>query len=156
MRRNVELLKLVVFTVIAVIIELVLITGEKRRNVSPKPDPLALPYKAHRVDEPSFGYIPGRQTYDEKAKRYVIDWKYEWEYQGTTHTMMFCDNPFSQWENYLTTFPEEIDITINKNTGKHYVSKTARAASRSSLAKLLISLFLSGVITSIIFLFWHV
>ena len=58
------------------------------------------------------------------------------------------------WPKSAQTVP--VPITINKNTGKHYVSKTARAASRSSLAKLLISLFLSGIITSIIFLFWHV
>ena len=143
--------KFIIFILIAAGIEVAMLIGEKRRNIALPADPAALPYKARRVDEPSFGYIPGRSTYNEKTQRYVTDWKYEWEYRGEKHTMMFCDDHFSQYEHYLATFPEEIDITIHKETGKYYVSKTARAASRKSFLTLIIPIVLSWIITSMIF-----
>ena len=144
------MVKLIVFTLIAAAIEVVLLVAGKNSRTAEKTDPMAVRYIAHKVTEPSFNYIPGRQTYDEKSKRYVIDWKYEWEYQGKRHSMMFCDNPCSQYEHYLTVFPDEIEIIIHRETGKYYVPTTHRAASRNSLATLLVSMLLSWVITSLI------
>ncbi len=97
------------------------------------------------------GYIPGRSIFDDKSGRVVTDWKYEWEYQGKRHTIMFCDNPNSQYEHYLMTFPDEVDITINKKTGKYYVSKIRRAAGFRSLMLILIPVIISLIITSLIF-----
>ncbi len=146
-----DMMRFIVFVVLTVVLEVLLLSREKSHPSEVKEDPMALPYKAHRVDEPSFGYIPGRSTYDDKSGRYVIDWKYEWEYQGKKHIMMFCDNPNSQWEHYLSTFPEEIDITIHKNTGNHYVSKTVRAAGARSLVQLLVPALISWIVTGLLF-----
>lgn len=145
------MLKLIVFALIAVCIEVILLARDKNQDKPVKEDPMALPYTAYRVDEPGFGYIPGRSTYNEKTKRYVTDWKYEWEYQGKKHTMMVSDDQFSQYEHYMAEFPEETGITIHKKTGKYYVSKSTRAASRHSLFILLFSMVLSWIITSMIF-----
>ena len=145
------MVRFIAFAVLAVIIELFLLMAAKNKSEPVEKDPMALPYKAHKVNEPSFNYIPGRQTYDDKSKRFVIDWKYEWDYQGKNHSMMFCDNPNSQYEHYMAVFPEEIDITIHKETGNYYVSKEQRAASRESLWTLLVSMVLSWVITGLIF-----
>lgn len=146
-----DMIRFIVFIVMTAVLEILILAREKSNPPQIKEDPLALTVKARRVDEPAFGYIPGRSTYDDKSERYVIDWKYEWEYQGKKHSMMFCDNPNSQYEHYLTTFPEEIDITINRNTGKHYVSKTARAAGARSLMQLLVPALISWIVTGWIF-----
>ena len=142
------MLKLFVFTIVTVIIELAILFAQKNMKGPVKEDPMALQYKAHRVDEPSFNYTPGRQTYDDKSKRYVIDWKYEWEYQGEKHSIMVCNNPNSQYEHYMATFPDEINLTIHKETGKHYISKVQRAQSRASLWTLLVSMLLGWIITN--------
>ena len=75
------LIKLIVFTLIAAAVEIAILVIEKHQNgsVKIKEDPMALPYKAYKVTEPDFNYVPGRTTYDEKSKRFVTDWKYEWE-----------------------------------------------------------------------------
>lgn len=146
-----EVIRFIVFIVITAVLEIILLVRDRKDPPEVREDPLALRYKAKRVDEPSFGYIPGRSTYDDKSKRYVIDYRYEWEYQGKKHSMMFCDNPNSQYEHYLSTFPEEIDITINRNTGKYYISKTVRKAGFRSLMQLLIPALISWIITGWIF-----
>lgn len=145
-----NILRLFVFAVSSVIIEAFILTRQKNKALPVQEDPMALSYKARKVDEPSFNYIPGRTTYDEKSKRYVTDWKYEWEYKGKKHNMMFCDNPNSQYEHYLTVFPDEIDITIHKETGKYYVSRTVRAQKRQNLRTLLISAILGWIISGIL------
>jgi hypothetical protein len=109
-----------------------------------KPDPDAITWTAHKDHKPAFNYIPGRSTYDDKHKRYVTDWRYEWEYKGRTHTIMVCDNPNSQYEHYMATFPETVTLTIHKDTGKYYVPKNERARKRKYLLSLAIS-FLAGV-----------
>lgn len=147
------LIKLIVFTLIAAAAEIAILVIEKHQNgsVKIKEDPMALPYKAYKVTEPDFNYVPGRTTYDEKSKRFVTDWKYEWEYQGKKHSMMFCDDPNNQWAHYLMTFPDEIDITIHRATGKYYVSKVVRAHKRNELATLIASMVISYIITNMFF-----
>ncbi|MBR2668919.1 MAG: hypothetical protein IKE36_03875 [Solobacterium sp.] len=144
------MLKLFVFVIVTVVIELFILYSQRNKQPSVTEDPMALSYKAYRVDEPGFNYIPGRQTWDDKSKRYVIDWKYEWEYQGEKHSIMVCNNPNSQYEHYMSSFPDEINITIHKETGKHYVSKVQRAQSRQSLWTLLLSLLLGWIVTNML------
>lgn len=145
------MLRLIVFVIIAACIEAFMLVRRNNQMGSVKKDPMAIPYKATKVEEPSFNYIPGRTTYDDKSGRFVTDWKYEWEYKGKKHTMMVCDNPNSQYEHYMTVFPDEIDITIHKETGKYYVDKVTRSKSRSSLLILVIAMGLSWIITGLIF-----
>lgn len=145
------MLRFIVFVLLAAVMELLLLIRDRKRNAAEKEDPMALPVTAYKVTEPGFNYIPGRSTYNEKTGRYVTDWKYEWEYRGAKHSMMFCDDHFSQYEHYLPAFPDEIRITIHKETGKYYVSKTVRAAGRRSLFILLAPMVLSWIITGLIF-----
>ena len=142
--------KLFVFVIVTAVIEVAILFVQRNKQSPVKEDPMALPYQARRVDEPGFNYIPGRQTYDDKSKRYVIDWKYEWEYQGKKHSIMVCDNPNSQYEHYMATFPDEIGITIHKKTGKYYVSKVQKAQSRRSLWTLFMSMLLGWIITNML------
>ncbi|MBQ1321158.1 MAG: hypothetical protein IIY53_05865 [Solobacterium sp.] len=144
------MLELFVFVIVTVIIEITILSVQKNKQEPVEEDPMALPYKARRVEEPEFNYIPGRQTYDDKSRRYVIDWKYAWEYQGKKHSIMVCNNPNSQYEHYMPTFPDEINITIHKETGKYYISKVQKAQSRRSLWTLLISMLLGWVITNML------
>ena len=65
--------------------------------------------------------------------------------------MMFCDDPNNQWAHYLMTFPDEIEITIHKVTGKYYVSKVVRARRCNELATLIASMVISYIITNMIF-----
>ena len=112
-------------------------------------DPNAIPYVARKVFAPSFGYTPGETTYDEKYKRYVTGYKYEWEYQGKKHTMRFSDNPNNRYEHYLSTFPDEITITIHKDTGKYYVGKDVRTMRNRYLISIVVSVAVSYFVTSL-------
>lgn len=143
--------KLMLTFLIAAVIEALQMMLIKKDYFEGKDDPNALTYIAHRVDKPSFNYIPGRTTYDEEHGRYVADWKYEWEYKGKKHTIRVCDDPNSQYEHYMLTFPEEITLTIHKGTGKYYVPKNERARKRKYLLSLAISLIISYFLTSLIF-----
>jgi hypothetical protein len=145
------MLRFIAFVLLSAAMELLLLIRNKKRNAAEEEDPMALPCTAYKVKEPDFNYIPGRTTYDEKSGRYVTDWKYEWTYQGVKHTMMFCDNPGSQYEHYIPTFPDELRITIHKKTGNFYVSKTVRAAKSRSLFILLVPMAVSWIITGLIF-----
>lgn len=145
-----SILRLIAFVIIAVVIEVPLLLKARNTSGREQEDPMVLPYKARKVTEPSFNYIPGRSTYDDKSGRFVTDWKYEWEYRGKKHSMMFCDNPNSQYEHYLMVFPDEIDITIHRETGKYYVSKTVRTAGRRNLWILLIAVAASWFITGLL------
>lgn len=145
--------KFVLIFVIAAVIEAIQMVVIKDSFFEGESDPDAIPYMAHRVDFPSFGYIPGRTTYDEKHGRNVTDYKYEWEYQGKRHTINVTDNPNSQYEHYMSTFPEEISITINRKTGKYYVAKNVKSRGYKYLLTLAVSLLISYFITCFIFKF---
>lgn len=145
------MLRFIVFALLAAAMELFLLLRDRNRNAAEEEDPMALSCTACKVNEPGFNYTPGRTTWNEKSGRYVTEWKYEWTYQGTKHTMMFCDDPDSQYEHYIPVFPEELRITIHKKTGKFYVSKPARAAKRRSFFILMVPMILSWIITGLIF-----
>ena len=145
------MLRFMVFALLAAAMEVFLLLRDKNRNAAEEEDPMVLPCTAYKVIEPGFNYIPGRTTWNEKNKRYVTDWRYEWTYLGTKHSMMFCDDPGSQYEHYIPVFPDELRITIHKKTGKFYVSKPARAAKRRSLFILMVPMILSWIITGLIF-----
>lgn len=142
--------RLIIFTVISAVIEMLLLLKNKDSYGMEKEDPMVVHYKAHKVNEPGLNYIPGMSTYDEKSKRYVSEWKYEWVYRGKKHSMMFHDNPNYQYGHYLTVFHDEIDITIHKETGKYYISKTVRAKKRQNLRTLLISMLVGWVISGVL------
>ena len=74
--------KLMLICLIGAIIEVLQMVLIDKSYFLGKPDPDAVTVIAHKVHEPGFNYIPGRQTYDDKSGRYVTDWKYEWEYEG--------------------------------------------------------------------------
>ena len=144
------MLKIILFLLIAAGIEALQMITIKKSYYEGKSDPNVITYVAHKVRTPSFNYIPGRTTYDEKSERYVTDWKYEWEYQGKRHTIMFCDNPNSQYEHYMSTFPDDITITIHKETGKYYVAKNLRSRGTKYLLSIFISLIVSYFVTGLI------
>ena len=145
------MLRFIAFVLLSAAMELLLLIRDKKRNAAEEEDPMALPCTACKVNEPGFNYTPGRTTWNEKSGRYVTDWKYEWTYQGTKHTMMFCDDPGSQYEHYIPVFPDELRITIHKKTGKYYVSKGIRSSRRRSLFILLVPMAVSWIITGLIF-----
>ena len=140
--------KLILICLVGAIIEVLQMVLIKKGYFLGKPDPDAVTVVAHKVHEPSFNYIPGRQTYDDKSGRYVIDWKYEWEYEGKKHSIMYCNNPNSQYEHYMSTFPEEIPVTIHTKTGTYYIPRNVRAQGNKYLASLAVSLIISTVIVN--------
>ena len=140
--------KLILICLVGAIIEVLQMVLIKKGYFLGKPDPDAVTVVAHKVHEPSFNYIPGRQTYDDKSGRDVIDWKYEWEYGGKKHSIMYCNNPNSQYEHYMSTFPEEITVTIHKKTGTYYIPRNVRAQGNKYLASLAVSLIISTVIVN--------
>ena len=79
------------------------------------------------------------------------DWKYEWEYEGKKHSIMYSDNPNSQWEHHMSTFPEEITVTVHKKTGTYYIPKNVRAQGNKSLVSLAVSLIISTIIVNMFF-----
>lgn len=141
--------KLILICLVAAVIEAFQMITIKKSYFEGKGDPNAISCTAHKVHEPSFNYIPGRQTFDDKSGRYVIDWKYEWEYKGKKHSIMFCNNPNSQYEHYMAAFPENITLTIHKETGKYYVPKNVRAQGNKYLLSLAISLIVGYVVVSL-------
>ena len=141
--------KLILICLVGAIIEALQMVLIKKGYFLGKPDLDAVTVIAHKVHEPGVNYIPGRQTYDDKSGRYVIDWKYEWEYEGKKHSIMYCNNPNSQYEHYMSTFPEEITVTIHKKTGTYYIPRNVRAQGKKYLASLVVSLIISTVIVNI-------
>lgn len=140
---NNAMFKLILICLVAAVVEAAQMLLIKKDYFDGKSDPDAIAWTAHKDNVPAFNYIPGRTTYDDKHKRYVTDWRYKWEYKGKEHTIMVCDNPNSQYEHYMVTFPEEITLTIHRNTGKYYVPKNEKARGRKYLLSLVIS-FLAG------------
>lgn len=143
--------KLILICLIGAIIEAIQMVLIDKNYFLGKPDPDAVTVIAHKVHEPSFNYIPGRQTYDDKSKRYVTDWKYEWEYEGKKHSIMYSDNPNNQWERHMSTFPEEITVTVHKKTGTFYIPKNVRAQGNKYLLSLAVSLIISTIIVNMFF-----
>ena len=127
-------------------IELILVMMFRDKLNAHEDDPNALSYTAYKDYDETLGYYPGKSYYDDKHSRYVTMYRYKWEYLGKKHSAMFTDNPNNQWEHYLSTFPEEITITINRRTGKLYRDKGQRAV----LHKYLLVLAASFVIAAII------
>lgn len=134
------------YLMVTAVIEIILVMAFRDRLNAHKEDPDALSYIAHKDYDETLGYFPGKSFYDDKHERYVTMYRYKWEYLGKRHSVMFTDNPNNQWEHYLSTFPEEITITINKRTGKLYRDKGQRAV----LHKYLLVLAASFVIAAII------
>lgn len=146
--------RFIVVMVVAVVIEALQMILIKDSYFKGKPDPDAIKVTAYKNHEPRINYIPGSHDYDEKHKRYVTLWEYCWEYKGKKHTIRCSDDPNNQhqWlEHYMPTFPEEAQVTINKNTGKYYMPKNVRAQSRKYFLSLIISLVISYFITGIFF-----
>lgn len=143
--------KLILICLIGAIIEAIQMVLIDKSYFLGKPDPDAVTVTAHKVHEPGFNYIPGRQTYDDKSKRYVIEWKYEWEYEGKKHSIMYSDNPNGQWELHMSTFPEEITVTVHKKTGTYYIPRNVRAQGNKYLLSLAVSLIISAIIVNMFF-----
>lgn len=143
--------KLILICLIGAILEVIQMVLIDKSYFLEKPDPDAITVTAHKVHEQSFNYIPGRQTYDDKSKRYVTDWKYEWEYEGKKHSIMYSDNPNSQWKLHMSTFPEEITVTVHKKTGTYYIPRNVRAQGNKYLLSLAVSLIISTIIVNMFF-----
>ena len=144
------MLKMILFFVIAAVIEVVQMTVLNKPKSSEKADPNAVVVTAYRD-------TPFPDVYDEKAGRTVSSYKYVWEYQGKKHSITLCDSHGRQWEHCISDFagrPDfvpEINITVNRNTGKYYVPENIRARKRSDILSLVISVAVSWVIVSMIF-----
>lgn len=134
------------YLIVTAIIEFILMMTFRDKLNAHKEDPNALSYTAHKDYDETLGYFPGKTYYDDKHNRYVTMYRYKWEYLGKTHKVMLTDDPNNQWEHYLTTFPEEITITINRKTGRLYRDKGQQAV----LHKYLLTLLASFVIAAII------
>ncbi|MBR4462582.1 MAG: hypothetical protein IKS51_08395 [Erysipelotrichaceae bacterium] len=143
------MLKFVLVFLLAAVIEAVQMMLINKNYFEGEKDPEALEYIAHRIDTPSFGYVPGRSSYDEKHGRHVREYKYEWEYQGKKHTLWASDNPSCRYERYVETLPEDITITIHKKTGKCYVPKNEKARAIKYLLTMAVSLVISYFIVSL-------
>lgn len=57
-------------------------------------------------------------------------------------------DPNSQYEHYMMTFPETITLTIHRDTGKYYVPKNERARGGKYLFSLFISLLAGAFIVN--------
>lgn len=134
------------YLVLTAIIEFILMMTFRDKLNAYSEDPNALSYTAHIDYDETIGYFPGKSYYDDKHNRYVTMYRYKWEYLGKEHKVMFTDDPHNQWEHYLTTFPEEITITINKRTGKLYKDKGQRSVTRKYLLTLLASFVIAAII----------
>lgn len=138
------------FFLIAAVIEIIQMTVLKAPEQKEKTDPNAVVVTAYRD-------TPFPSVYDEKAKRIVSSYRYVWEYQGKKHSMTLCDYSGNQWEHCISEFagrPDfvpEIKMTVNRNTGKYYISKEMRERKRNDLLSLVISLAASWVIVNIVF-----
>lgn len=134
------------YLILTAIIELILVMAFRDKLNARKEDPNALSYTAYKDYDETLGYSPGMSHYDDKHGRYVTTYRYKWEYLGKKHKVMFTDDPNNQWEHYLATFPEEITITINRNTGKLYRDKGEIAVTRKYLLTLLASFVMAAII----------
>ena len=127
------MLKIILFFVIAAVIEVIQMTVLRNPHSNEKADP------------------------DEKSGRNVSSYKYVWEYQGKKHSITLCDSNFNQWEPYIGDFagrPDfvpEINIAVNRNTGKYYIPKYVRERKRNDLLSLIISVAVSWLIVNMIF-----
>ena len=145
------MLKIILFFVIAAVIEIIQMTVLSKPHINGKADPDAVVVTAYRGA--SFPDV-----YDEKSGRNVSSYKYVWEYQGKEHSITLCDSNFNQWEPYIGDFagrPDfvpEIKITVNRNTGKYYIPKYVRERKRNDLLSLVISAVVSWLIVNMIFL----
>ena len=145
------MLKIILFFVIAAVIEVIQMTVLGNPHANEKADPDAVVVTAYRGA--SFPDV-----YDEKSGRNVSSYKYVWEYQGKEHSITLCDSNFNQWEPYIGDFagrPDfvpEINITVNRNTGKYYIPKYVRERKRNDLLSLVISAVVSWLIVNMIFL----
>lgn len=144
------MLKTILFFLIAAVIEVIQMTVLSNPHSNEKADPDAVVVTAYRGD--SFPDV-----YDEKSGRNVSSYKYVWEYQGKEHSITLCDSNFNQWEPYIGDFagrPDfvpEINITVNRNTGKYYIPKYVRERKRNDLLSLIISVAVSWLIVNMIF-----
>ena len=149
-RKDTHMLKIILFFVIAAVIEVIQMTVLSKPHINEKADPDAVVVTAYRGA--SFPDV-----YDEKEGRNVSSYKYVWEYQGKEHSITLCDSNFNQWERYIGDFagrPDfvpEINITVNRNTGKYYVPKNVRERKRNDLPSLVISAAVSWFIVSMFF-----
>lgn len=134
------------YLVVTAIIEFILVMTFRDKLNARKEDPNALSYTAYKDYDETIGYYPGKSWYDEKHGRYVSMCRYKWEYMGKTHKAMFTDDPFNQWEHYLSTFPDEISVTINRKTGKLYKDKGERSVTRKYLLTLLASFVIAAIV----------
>ena len=66
---------------------------------------------------------------------------------------MVCDNSNSQYEHYMATFPEEITLTIHKDTGKYYILQNVRARKKKYLLSLAVSLIIGAYIVNMFYVF---
>lgn len=134
------------YLVLTAVIELILVMAFRDKLNAHEEDPNALSYTAYKDYDETLGYSPGMSYYDDKHGRYVTAYRYKWEYLGKKHKVMFTDDSNNQWEHYLATFPEEITITINRNTGKLYRDKGERGVTRKYLLTLLASFVIAAIV----------
>jgi len=125
-------------------------TALSKTRTSEKADSDAVVVTAYR--DASFPDV-----YNEKEGRHVSSYKYVWKYQWKEHSITLCDSNYDQWVRYIGDFagrPDfvpEINITVNRNTGRYYVPKNIRERKRSDLVSLVISAAVSWFIVSMFF-----
>lgn len=144
------MIKMIVFVVIAAVIEVILMKVFNQSDAGAKTDPDAVTVTAYRD-------TPFPDVYDEKAGRNVSSYKYVWEYRGKKHSITLCDYRGSQWEHCISDFagrPDfvpEVSITVNRNTGRYYVPENIRVRKRNDILSLFLSVLASWFITNMIF-----
>lgn len=144
------MLKIILFFVIAAVIEALQMTVLSKPHIDKKADPDAVVVTAYRD-------APFPDVYNEKAGRSVSSYKYVWEYQGKKHSITLCDYNGDQWTPYIGSFagrPDfvpELRITVNRNTGKYYIPRAVRERKREDLLSLVISVAVSWMIVNMIF-----
>ena len=116
------------------VIEVIQVVVLERPEREEKPDPDAVVVTAYRD-------TPFPSVYDEKAKRFVASYRYVWEHQGKKHSMTLCDYNGNQWKHCISEFagrPDfvpEIEITVNRNTGKYYIPREVRKRKKERPSK---------------------
>ena len=147
-----KLLKLILFFAIMAVIEVIQIVVLERPEQEEKPDPDAVVVTAYRD-------TPFPSVYDEKAKRFVTSYRYVWEYQGKKHSMTLCDYNGGRREHCISEFagrPDfvpEIEVTVNRNTGKYYIPGEVGKRKKNDLLSMVVSLSLIWVIVTVILFF---
>ena len=144
------MLKMILFLVIAAVIEALQMTVLGKPHIDKKADPDAVVVTAYRD-------APFPDVYNEKTGRSVSSYKYVWEYHGKKHSITLCDYNGDQWTPYIGSFagrPDfvpELRITVNRNTGKYYTPRAVRERKREDLLSLVISVAVSWMIVNMIF-----